>query len=311
MTTNDIPLGTRVVVRYRLPAGASHALTDVIGELVAHDPLTVRRADGSVVSIEPASVIAAKALTARPIRTSEIRALEHAAALGWPGLEQEWVDGWLLRAGAGFTGRANCATPLGDSARVLPEAEIAAWFARRGLATRLLVPDRLGTVPVGWHAWDEVLVMAAAIADVAAPDGPATVAVAPDPDPEWLALYRYRGSVPPPDALPVLTAVRDGELGFGRIAVPGASPSAIARGAVTAAPDGRVWVGLTAVEVAAEHRRHGLGTSICARMIAWGQDRGATHAYLQVAADNAPAIAMYRRLGFVEHHRYRYARPAA
>ncbi len=114
-----MPVGTRVVLRYRLPAGYSHPMTDVIGELVALDPaVVVRTADSRLVQVAPDAVVALKALGARPIRTGEIRALENAAAAAWPGLEQGWIDGWLLRAGAGFTGRANSATPLGDPGTV-------------------------------------------------------------------------------------------------------------------------------------------------------------------------------------------------
>ena len=50
MTTDrpapSVPLGTRVVLRYRLPAGYSHPMTDVIGELVSVEPVVaVRTAD--------------------------------------------------------------------------------------------------------------------------------------------------------------------------------------------------------------------------------------------------------------------------
>jgi ribosomal protein S18 acetylase RimI-like enzyme len=43
-----------------------------------------------------------------------------------------------------------------------------------------------------------------------------------------------------------------------------------------------------------------------ATLLEWGAERGATTAYLQVLGDNEPALALYERLGFVEHHRYRY-----
>ncbi|HEX6526280.1 MAG TPA: hypothetical protein VF070_40645 [Streptosporangiaceae bacterium] len=38
-----------------------------------------------------------------------IAELEEVAARGWRGAEEEWLGGWLLRAGAGFAGRANSA----------------------------------------------------------------------------------------------------------------------------------------------------------------------------------------------------------
>ena len=311
MTTNDLKIGARVVLRYRLPAGYERPMTDVIGELVSLDPPTVRTAAGAVVQVAPDQVVALKALGPRPIRTSEIRELEVAAADGWPGLERHWIDGWLLRSGAGFTGRANSAAPLQQSATLDSLGAISQWYADRGQEARLLLPDRLSTVPAGWTTYDEVLVLAADITNLALPPGPAMVAIASEPGAEWLSLFRHRGSVPPPHAVDVLTAVRHGELGFGQLGSIGGRPMAIARAAVTSATDGRRWVGLTAVEVDEAHRRHGLGTLICARMVAWGRDRGATHAYLQVSVDNEPAIAMYRALGFVDHHRYRYAIPTA
>jgi ribosomal protein S18 acetylase RimI-like enzyme len=43
-----------------------------------------------------------------------------------------------------------------------------------------------------------------------------------------------------------------------------------------------------------------------AALVGWGAERGATTAYLQVLADNAPALALYDRLGFATHHAYRY-----
>ena len=77
------------------------------------------------------------------MRASEIRALEHAAALAWPGTEQHWQDGWLLRAGGGHTSRANSAVPLDFSATVAALPAIIGWYAERGLPAWLALPERL------------------------------------------------------------------------------------------------------------------------------------------------------------------------
>jgi GNAT superfamily N-acetyltransferase len=68
--------------------------------------------------------------------------------------------------------------------------------------------------------------------------------------------------------------------------------AAVARGTVT---DG--WLGVTAGTVDERHRRRGLAAAVMAA--------------LQVVAHNAPALAPYRRAGFIEHHRYHHrCRPA-
>ena len=61
--------------------------------------------------------------------------LERLAARGWRAPEEEPLGGWLLRAGGGFTGRANTALVTGDPGRTLPEAvaAVTAWYRDRGL----------------------------------------------------------------------------------------------------------------------------------------------------------------------------------
>ncbi|WP_167478355.1 N-acetylglutamate synthase, CG3035 family [Nocardia arthritidis] len=317
MTTEpDIPLGRRVVLRYLLPAGYPQSMTDVIGELISLDPPTVRAADGSVVSVAYDRVVALKALGPRPIRTGEIRALESAAAYAWPGIEQAWIDGWLVRAGHGYTRRANSAVPLGNSdgpAVLAAETvrRIGEWYGARGLPPQLALPDRLAQTPPGWQAGEEVQVLAIDIENFVLPQGPSMVRVAPELDEAWLRLYRTQGgavaaqefSVP----VEVIAAVHDGAVGFASLGLP--EPIAVGRGAITTASDGRRWIGLTCVAVSVDHRRRGLGTLVCAELIRWGSKNGATHAYLQVESYNTGAIALYRDMGFLEHHTYRYATP--
>jgi N-acetylglutamate synthase len=143
-------LGTRVTVRYRLPAGSVPPLTDAVGHLLAIYPLVrVRTKTGAVVQFPPADVVAVRALTDAPVRTSDIRALEHAAAAAWPGAEQAWVGGWLLRAGPGADSLANSAVPLDVSAQLSSVPAITDWYRQRDLTPRLAIPDRLLRIPPG------------------------------------------------------------------------------------------------------------------------------------------------------------------
>lgn len=139
------------------------------------------------------------------------------------------------------------------------------------------------------------------------------VDIADQPDDDWLELYHFRGTTLPEHALQLLRNEIDGRMCFGRLQVPDDSASegmrtvAITRGTLTESEDGRVWLGFSAVEVAADMRRRGLGTLLGIQMMHWGAQHGADSAYLQVLGSNEAGIALYRTLGFTEHHRHRYA----
>ena len=284
-------VGSRVVVRYRLPAGSKPPLTDVVGHLEAVGPtLRVRTKRGDVVDVAAADVVAIKALAAAPIRTGDIRNLEHAAALAWPGVEHEWLDGWLLRFGHGVTRRANSAVPLNVSTGGV--RAVVDWYAARGVTPLLAVPDRLFRVPPGVATDAETLVMTG---DVAAGEPSDAVSLAIRPDDEWLRLYQR------PVPTDVLTAVVDGEVTFASIA-----GAAVGRAAVTATPDGTRWVGLSAVHVLEDARRRSMARDLCAALLMWGASRGATRAYVQVLADNTAGTRLYESMGFTVHHRSRY-----
>lgn len=68
------------------------------------------------------------------------------------------------------------------------------------------------------------------------------------------------------------------------------------RAAVTDAPDGTRWVGLSAVRDADD----------AAALLAWGARMGATRAYVEVGDDDTDKIALAESLGFRLHHRRRY-----
>ncbi|WP_167106915.1 GNAT family N-acetyltransferase [Mycobacterium sp. DL592] len=284
------PVGARVSIRYRLPAGSAAPMTDVIGHVQSLDPVVLRTKSGEVVSIDPADVVAVRELSDVPVRASEIRALEHAAALAWPGSEQHWLDGWFLRAGGGYTSRANSAVPLDFSATIAGIGGVIDWYAQRGLQPWLALPDRL--LPVRTAGIKHTRVM---VTELTQANTVAAVRFQDRPDADWLTTYEREVPVR------VLTAVVDGEVVFATTA-----GAAVGRGAVTSAPDGTRWLGISAVHVPEGHRRRGHARRLCQALLGWGVQRGATRAYVQVLEENTPAIALYGGLGFVLHHHHRY-----
>lgn len=291
----DLPeVGTRVSVRYRLPAGSVPPLSDVVGHLVDVGPtLRVRDKRGAVVAVAVVDVVTIRGLPPAPVRTSEIRNLEHAAALAWPGVEQQWLDGWLLRFGHGSTRRANSAVPLLPSPGT-DNSAIVDWYAARAVAPLIAAPDRLFRVPPGHPTGGENIVMTRHLTDFAPTDvSDATLTSRPGDD--WPVIH------PRPVPFEVLTAVVDGEVAFAHLA-----GGAVGRGAVTTAPDGTRWAGLSSVHVADGSRRRGLGRAVCDALLGWAADRGATRAYVQVLANNSAAVTLYESMGFGVHHRSRY-----
>lgn len=279
--------GTRVTVRYRRPAGSVPPLTDAVGHLLGIEPLVrVQTKTGAVVQFAPADVVAVRTLSDAPVRTSQIRALEHAAAFAWPGVEQQWLDGWLLRAGRGVTYRANSAVPLQVSASPAAIPAIADWYTRRGLTPRLAIADRLLRLPGVGERANALLVI-----DVSTADPDPSVRLSARPDDAWLR--HYHREVP----IDVLTAVVDGELVFATQA-----EKAVARASVTDAPDGTRWVGLSAMRVADQDA----GRALCKALLAWGAARGATRGYVRVLDGDQATAGLAYSLGFALHHRGRY-----
>ena len=233
--------------------------------------------------------------------------LERLAARSWRGLEEERFGNWLLRAGGGFTGRANSVLVVGDPPVPLHSAvaAVAEWYAGRGLRPQAQVPrpsaesTDAAFEAAGWRRGEDVLVLTAAIGGWAEPSTPVDLAGAPDAG--WLATYRYRGTPLPAVAADILLRADRPVFASVRLDPEPAPPAAVARGVLV-----EDWLCVTAVTVGDGYRRQGLATATMAALGAWARAGGGSRCVLQVAASNEPAIALYDRLGFTEHHRYHY-----
>ena len=274
-------VGSRVSLRYRLPAGSEPPLTEAVGHLEAVAPqLRLRTRSGELVTVEPADLLNIKEISVRPVRTSQIRALEHAAALARPCPQQDWVDGWLVRAGSSEP-LLNTAVPLEVSAQISGLAGVARWYDERELPALLALPERLLPLRSSAAAPEKVLVRD--LTDM--PDIPGG---------EPVELTDGPG------------AATDGAVTVARL--PGA---AVAQAAVTTAPDGSSWLGIFGLRVDPAHRRAGLAGRVCATLLDWAAGHGATRAYLRVPADDEAALGFAESLDFRLHHRCRYVEAQA
>lgn len=71
----------------------------------------------------------------------------------------------------------------------------------------------------------------------------------------------------------------------------------------------RGMLGIYDLAVRPEARRQGLGARLVARCLAEGAARGCRLSWLQVTAENEPARALYRRMGFRHGYGYHYRVP--
>jgi N-acetylglutamate synthase len=236
--------------------------------------------------------------------------IEAVAAKGWQAADAEPLGEWLLRAAAGFTGRANSALSAGDPGMPLAEAAamVRRWYAARNRPAMVAVPypvGRPGDNPtdrfLGERGWrvrpGPAVVMTARAADVVRAGPAEQVGLDPEPDQAWLDLYRHGEKLPPIARQLMMSAPFQAFASIRRQA------GTVAIGRVAVA-DG--WAGLTAVEVHPDHRRQGLASAITTALADVAVSHGAAHLYLQVVADNQAAHALYARAGFTDHHGYHY-----
>lgn len=313
--------GMRAVVRRRL----DHGVTDALGEVVAMDAETVSvRTRRGVEMIDRAAVVAAKEVPPRPARRGaphlaiSMHDLERIMVEGWPPLDRAELGGWLLRAGAGFTGRANSVLPLGDPGLSLSEAvdHCETWYGERALRRLFALfgpegfavdDDPLGRelLARGYEPFNSTAVLTAATRslppEVPHPSG-ARVRLEPAPSPQWWDAWAARGGRNTRAPRAVVQAVMCGSPDqlFASLEVDGrvvgVARLAFAQG----------WAGVFALHVTPEHRRTGVAVQLMGALAEASRSRGIRSMYLQVLNASSPARDLYGRLGFSTHHAYCY-----
>ena len=245
--------------------------------------------------------------------TALIRALEERAFNAWPARQTVFHRGWVFRLSGGYTKRANSVNALLPGAPfdgVLDAAT--ALYARHGLPavfrlSPLAPPDAdKALADAGYQHFDPSLVLhrPLALGGAAKPDGGTVVSTTASD--AWLdgfaaangVAMHHRGlhhSMLQAIAHPAAFALQHAQgqaVGFG-LAV-------LERGAV----------GLYDLAVAPDHRGAGRGRALVEALLHWAAEAGATTAYLQVRAQNAPALRLYESMGFKVAYGYHYRVPS-
>ncbi|HZG56747.1 GNAT family N-acetyltransferase [Paenibacillus sp.] len=249
-------------------------------------------------------------------RQREVRLLEELAANAWAPYTSQALGAWRLRATFGVTMRANSVWTVGD----VPEGDWLAaaetFYRRRGLPSCFFVSD--GTpdgvddalAAAGYEKRFPCFLMTGAADETlrrASENGRFEVVLEEEADDAWIAdfirlegfeparaaAYRHIfGAIGPPKA-------------FARLTTPDGATAALA----TVVAE-RGYAGVSNVIVAPDRRRQGAAERLMGALAAWAKAQGAVTLWLQVVEDNAPALALYRKLGFEPRSRFHYRQRA-
>lgn len=257
-------------------------------------------------------------MTVVQLGTADIEAIERATL---DAVAPQWVEtledeAWLLPMDPGTVGRAKSAVPLRHEAPHAAPGEllerIEARYAGRGLPTQLRVADTPcfdGLAHAlegrGYAAAKPTLTQtgSARAMLVLGAGAPADIDAAPDA--AWAQVFLGPGFDPVDGASRVQALSRASGNLYASVRENGTT---LAAGAISF---GHGWASVHGIRTVQSARGRGLAGRVLAGLAQAALDRGFERVFLQVEAGNEPALALYRRAGFVPAWTYRYwQRPA-
>ena len=247
-----------------------------------------------------------------PEKGASRKRIEEASLNSWPALRQMLYDGWVLRFSKGYTKRANSVNPLSASSINVDEKirVCEALYAAQGLPsifriTPFASPSDLDRVLARrrYIKVDPTLVMYKSLRRKVPPDS--SVRLQDEQIDDWINIF-CRLSESPVDKhathKEILRAIPPKRI----LATLAVSGQVVACGLGVLESN---YLGLFDLVTDPQQRNKGHGTTFVPNLLRWGQDNGASYAYLQVTENNAPARHLYTKLGFRYSYRYWYRVP--
>jgi N-acetylglutamate synthase len=239
-----------------------------------------------------------------------VTAIEEFSMNAWPSFQTMLYDGWIIRFADGYTKRANSVHPLYHSSLDLDEKlrfcesayqkkKLPAVFKITPVTCPGDLDERL--VSRGYRKDSPTSVQVVELEDTSLQVASAVNGEESLSD-EWLESYCCLNSV-----------VEEQRARLRRILlhiVPRhCFMSLRLNGQIIACGLGVLQaehLGLFDIVTASTMRGRGYGRQIVESILAWGKRHGVRRAYLQVMLNNAPALHLYSKLGFVEQYQYWY-----
>lgn len=243
-----------------------------------------------------------------PSQAPLMHALEQAAFAAWPAACSQSVAGWLLRLDVGYTKRANSLNAT-QAARELSATDLSTLeqtFIAKGLppvvrttslvslpGTEALLTQR--GYQYSGASWVLHRALAAPFGGV--PEVRLEAGAAP-----WMQVFSRLAEQRTDHAAAHLALLQriTHRTAWATLGEP-SSPSCCGLGVLVGE-----HLGLFDILTGVASQRQGLAERLCGGLLAWGQAQGAREAFLQVVKTNAPALALYEKLGFNQAYEYGY-----
>ena len=251
----------------------------------------------------------------------DIESLERATLDAVCPAAQSELPGWLLPFDAADIGRARSAIPLRHQSldiALLPAIE--QQYRDHGLPPCFRIADTPGLhhwqerlQALGYRKTDAVHVQIASLADMQAAADLSTAAtrlgsarerpkvtLLDAPAHAWASVYTALGFDVADGALRVQLLSRSR---FARFAYVQSAGASLAAGTACISRD---WLSVHGMRTLPHAQGQGLGKSLLTAFVGLARQRGISRAFLQVEADNAPALYLYLRFGFATAWTYHY-----
>jgi ribosomal protein S18 acetylase RimI-like enzyme len=230
---------------------------------------------------------------------------------GWPAAHSTELDGWLVRRNAGVTLRANSVLPADapfDLGKALDYVE--SLYQAHGITPSFQISQAARPADLdaqlearGYEVRTPTLVQCAEVADVLARLSEPTVEVniSSKPGDSWMDFWwRVDGHGGPGDQGAARQILDRGRALYAAVRS-GDQVTAIGRFALV-----DDWCGLYCLAVDEHLRRQGLAQAVIHGLLQAATTRGIGRIWLAVVEANAPARALYDRLGFQTVSAYHY-----